>query len=160
MAKSKKDQQTAPAVAAVTATNNGDFVTAFVGATQATLQSIDTKLIELDLAIDELQNTRAGLRSARKSLNWRFNGRPQLKKSERGPEAKDARLRQIAAYLWEHEPASGQQISAATTIPLGSMHKLLKHPWFMQSTDGYEISEQGVDELKLDLQERQREIEG
>jgi len=121
------------------------LIKAFQQATPQTIDSIDAELARVGVQLKGLRGAESALRLMRKSLDFRF-GRGMDPGRIRGDENRLARLQQIAAYLWEKEPAKGTQISHATGIPAGSLTAFLKHRWFKKTAEGFEISEEGCDD--------------
>lgn len=120
--------------------NTVGLVTALETAGQADIEDLDKRIASLDGQIEEIKNKQASLKYAKKLLDLKLNGRPMVG-GRASPKLNAERRDQIFKMLSEYGPAMPKQIAEETGIPVGSVHKVLKHECFSRGPDGYETSD-------------------
>ena len=107
------------------------------GAGQKDLDQIDRNIAEYDGRIHKLHNQRSGLVLLRKSVELVVHGRPAVVRRDT---KKTLRIVAIEELLADGKSRSPAAIAAATKIPVGSLHVLLKDARFARDGDGWTLS--------------------
>jgi hypothetical protein len=120
------------------------LVSVLASATADDLADIDASIAEKEQAIKSIEGEIASLRIVRKFIDVKLNGQPQRKKPERkaGGGRKPAPVRDaIYDLLAKHDvPMKPATIASQIGAEVGSVYSALKHEWFRQTPDGYEIA--------------------